>query len=60
MITYLSGGRRPYSTDFLEQMHNDLRQLAADRLHSGGTDAETKALMRAVYIVRKIELENME
>lgn len=57
MITKTESGNA-YSTDFLRQLHEDLRQLAIDREKSGGTPQEAKKLMQAVDVVRKIEMEN--
>lgn len=57
MITKQAGGL-PYSYDFLDQLTEDLRQLAVDREKSGGTPAEATKLLRAADLVRRINNEN--
>lgn len=59
MITKTTDGQRlPYSSDFLNQLYGDLRQLANDREKSGGTSGEAERLLRAADVVKRICLEN--
>lgn len=57
MITTVAGGR-PYSSSTLNQMIDDLRQLATDREKCGGTSGESSQLLRAMNVVRRIRDEN--
>lgn len=47
-----------YSSDFLQQLSNDLRALAIDLEKCGGKTSDAVKLCRASDVVRMIEMEN--
>lgn len=59
MITYLNKEKTvPYSDSFLQQLQDDVRELALDRRASGGTKKEEMQLLKAAMLIGFIRMEN--
>lgn len=57
MKTTHSGGIS-YSNSFLEQMQEDVAELAKDYLKSGGRKEDVETLKQAVRVIRMIRADN--
>lgn len=58
-ITHNESGK-PYSDDFLNQLYDDLHQLAIDYEKAGGSTYQAEKLLKAATLVKNIERNNDE
>lgn len=59
MITKHKNGL-PYSDDFLNQMKDDIEELAADYKKSGGRIGDVTVLKEAARVIQMIRADNEE
>lgn len=53
-------GKLSYASDFLQQISDDLRQLAEDHLAAGGKAVNVTKLTAAARVVETINFENSQ
>ena len=58
MAVVYHGGGRPYSTDFLTQMSDDLVLLAEDMRRAGCAQESVFSIQKAARVVRSVRAEN--